>query len=328
MMKKLKAMIGSLVMVVALGQCLYASEMKMQTSKEEHTTIMICDLKSCSMQLKIDEETLYSRPGSKQEAYDFHILGLRAEDLEQKGLISVSIKNEEKNVPFYVTKETKIAIYQGEKLIDSQLSLTEDGALQIVFDLLATQGELRIETKNLYVTIDRTLPEAEYDMSLEGLRKQDATFKEAFIVWAPASGSVNTYKYRVGEKSYITNDGPRLKERIRNMDVAPYHNEKGEIMLPIKYVLQSTITQYNHKNNMISFCLVEDDGRTYVKINLKNAQSVIGNINYTCTSLPEIKEGRLFMSTQDIIKILGKGWEIRNEKEQHGVIICDCRSLY
>ena len=251
--------------------------------------------------------------GAKNQVGGSIVLTETEAGMFQKGELIFSIAG--KNSGIYL-EDVQVEISGGIKGVKSDVQEGKNGTVTVLINR-ASKEAVTIKLSEFVFTIDRTVPEGKYDLEISGSAMSTGNDKiiiEGFIqITTPntedlAKGHVprGTTAFVVGEKYYLKN-----ADKI-GMDVAPYIEGEGYIMVPLRYVAQAfSIGEENilFSNETVTLIMAE---RT---ISLTNGSNEMLLNGYTITmDTPMIlKDGRAYLPVGQIANLLGISVQWDNE---------------
>lgn len=292
---------------------------------KEVETMLIEDATGSGAKLIIGEEQRYTSIAIPNDLIAMKLEGLPVDLLSKEGSITLSVmsKDGEPLLGRFNCSKLDCQVKQNDKVLTSQCSVLEDGKLLISVNDLEERGDVAIEFSNLILDIDRTNPENTYHLVVGTSDDQldsKLIFEEAFVTMTPSTGILPYLIFSLDQNNYRTNTGRFGKEVTKEMEVLPYINAQGAVMIPIRYGFDNRMKDIEMADGTIWFSL---EGKR-IKLNTKakvaaiteevgkERETVWQNLKFR----PEIKDGRIYLSAEDIASLYGKEWDVhRNENE-------------
>lgn len=222
----------------------------------------------------------------------------------QKGELIFSIAS--KNSGIYLD-DVQVEVSGGIKGIKSEVKEGKNGT--VIVSISRTSKEAAtIKLSQFVFTTDRTVPEGSYDLEISGdaiSTGNDKIIVEDFIqITTPntedlAKGNLvrGSSAFIVGEK-YFLNNANKVE-----MDVVPYIEGEGYIMVPLRYVAQAfSITNENilFSNETVTLFI---PGRTISLTNGSNEMILNGN-SVTMNAPMVIQDNRAYLPVGQIANLL------------------------
>lgn len=296
-----------------------------QRGEEDNIQIIVEDTLGSGARLIISEEEQWAKV-VRDEEYNIKLVDVPLSVFAQDGSLQLYIELDKGHIlqgGFKAETNTQINISKGLKHVESNFEIASDGSLKLKINELDREGTVTIESKGLRIDVGRTNPEGHYNLNAisQGMIGEEPilSFKDAFIIWTPATGTTSYISFFIGEKKYETNMVKGGANTIREIDIEAYYNQQKIAMVPAKYALQNQIKNFSMSQGDIKFTYNEKE----IKLNLKSKIAIINQEKYTLAAIPEIKEGRLFISAEDIVYFRGGHWSVEQGEQENKIVICN-----
>ena len=223
----------------------------------------------------------------------------------QKGKLIFSIASENNGI---YLEDVEIEVFGGIKGVKSEVTEGKNGTITILIN--RTSKEIAtIKLSNFVFTTDRTVPEGSYNLEISGdaisVDNSKLVVEDFIQITTPntedlAKGDLTrgTSTFVVGEKYYLKNT-----DKVE-MDIAPYIEGKGYIMIPLRYVAQA----FNIADENIIFSketvTIFAAGRTISLTNSSNEVTLNGN-KVMMEAPMLIKDNRAYVPAGQIANLLG-----------------------
>lgn len=239
------------------------------------------------------------------------------------GKIAVTEKDKE----MLMKGDLILNIVNGSKKTDG-IVIEEKGDLTVTGDLkkadLGTDGNqadkitLKRQSKaastltieNMEVTVDRTIPEGFYDLKLSGsaIDEYDGsyTIDDYIVIGTKNTEEINTTNglakgtatFVIGESKYTLNGVEAT------MDAAPYIQDPGYTMVPVRYVAEAFgVAQSDILFGNGSVIIIA--GNRTVQLTNGSNVAIVNGASVTMSTKVVIKDGRTYAPIGEIAKILG-----------------------
>lgn len=327
-MIKRKLIRGISIIAVGLmvGHNILAKEIPTQQwGEEENIQIIVEDILGSGARLIISEEEQWAKVGEGGE-YNIKLVDVPLSVFAQDGSLVLYIEIDKDNIlqgGFRAETNTQINISKGLKHVENNFEIASNGSLRLKINELDREGTVTIESKGLKIDVGRTNPEGYYNLNVisQGMIGEEPilSFKNAFIIWTPATGTTSYISFFIGEKKYETNMVKGGANTISEIEIATYYNQQKIPMVPVKYALQNQIKNFSMSQGIIRFTYNEKE----IKLNLKSKIAIINQDKYTLAAIPEIKEGKLFISAEDIAYFRGGHWGVEQGEQENKIVICN-----
>ena len=324
--RKLIRGISIIAVGVMVGHNILAKEIPTQQwGEEENIQTIVEDTLGSGARLIISEEEQWPKVGENGE-YNIKLVDVPLSVFAQDGSLVLYIEIDKDNIlqgGFQAETNTQVNISKGLKHVESNFEIASNGSLRLKINELDREGVVTIESKGLKIDVGRTNPEGYYNLNAisQGMIGEEPilSFKDAFIIWTPATGTTSYINFFIGEKKYETNMVKGGANTITEIEIATYYNQQKIAMVPAKYALQNQIKNFSMSQGIIRFIYNEKE----IELNLKSKIAIINQDKYTLAAIPEIKEGKLFISAEDIAYFRGGYWEVEQGKQENKIVICN-----
>ncbi|WP_054742003.1 stalk domain-containing protein [Cellulosilyticum ruminicola] len=201
-------------------------------------------------------------------------------------------------------------------------STSEDDCFLALVTLKETKEIGKFEVVMKEVDVDRTVPEGKIDLEISGTAidayGESIKLEDFFEITTKNTEDID-YKGLGKEKLKFTlgsKKGSRGKEEIL-MDVAPYIEEPGFIMVPVRYVAQGfglgeqDITYNKEQGTSTLFA-----GKRIIQLTKGNKLATVNSGKVEMQVPVIIKDGRTFVSVSEVGKLLGVQASWDNETKE------------
>lgn len=158
----------------------------------------------------------------------------------QKGKLIFSIASE--NDGIYL-EDVEIEVSGGIKGVKSEVTEGKNGTITILIN--RTSKEIAtIKLSNFIFTTDRTVPEGSYNLEISGdaisMDNSKLVVEDFIQISTPNTQDLEKGDLARGSSTFVVGEKYYLKNTDKvEMDIAPYIEGKGYIMIPLRYVAQA-----------------------------------------------------------------------------------------
>ena len=260
--------------------------------------------------IEIETESVTLKVGLQKQVGGKIVIKETDKEMLQKGnTITLAIKDQASGIK--IAADAKLEVTGGlQKAEIKTTDKNKDGQGGVTVTVNRSSKEAATLTiSDLSFTVDRTVPEGSYDLEISGLALDQDGHKIVIKDFVKI-GTANTQdiaanglakgeaKFTVGKAQYMLND------KEITMDAAPYIQDPGYTMVPVRYVAEAFGVAQSDilfgKGTVTIFA-----GERTISLTNGSQTAIVNGAPISMATAVVIKDGRTYAPIGEIAKILG-----------------------
>ena len=211
---------------------------------------------------------------------------------------------------FKISDKPEIKVVEGDLLLDFDDFDKNDSTVWVKVKRASKTASV-IEIKDVQLTVDRTVPQGDYDLKVKGAALQkdhtygDLTVKKFIKVATPNTEDITANGLKKGEAKFVIGSAKYVVNGVEaDMDGAVYL-ENGRTMVPVRYVANALgvdAKDIYFANNTVTVIAASKT----ITLTLGDKVAKIGGAPVrVMTAAPVLKDGRTYVPVAEIGALLG-----------------------